>query len=59
MTHVKMPTVSSTQQMNVLFDNRRLEGLDAHERGKVIAALAQILMQAAGLDVEELDGDNR
>jgi hypothetical protein len=45
--------------MDLLFDNRRLEGLDPHDRGKVISALAQILMQAAGLDVEELDDDKR
>ena len=57
MTHLKILAVPSTRQMNLLFENRRLEGLDAHERGKVIAALAQILMQAAGLDVEELDDD--
>ena len=59
MTHLKMLAVPSTRQMNLLFDNRRLEGLDAHERGKVIAALSQILMQAVGLDVEELDDDKR
>jgi len=28
-----------------------------HERSKVISALAQILMQAVGLTVEELDDD--
>jgi hypothetical protein len=59
MTHLKMLAAPSTWQMNLLFDNRRLEGLNAHERGKVISALAQILMQAAGLDVEELDDGKR
>ena len=29
------------------------------ERNKIISALAQILMQAAGLSVEELDDDKR
>jgi hypothetical protein len=43
--------------MHLLFESRRLEGLDPHERSKVISALAQILMQAAGLGVEELDDD--
>ena len=57
MTHLKKLAAPSTRQMNLLFDNRRLEGLDAQERGKVISALAQMLMQAVGLDVEELDDD--
>jgi len=47
----------SPRQMTLLFDRRRLEGLALHERDKVILALAQILMQAAGLKVEELDDD--
>jgi hypothetical protein len=45
--------------MHLLFESRRLEGLDPHERSKVISALAQILMQAADLGVEELDDDKR
>jgi hypothetical protein len=47
----------SHRQMTLLFDSRRLEGLALHERDKVVQALAQILMQAAGLKVEELDDD--
>jgi hypothetical protein len=43
--------------MNLLFDTRRSEGLASLERDKVISTLAQILMQAAGLRVEELDDD--
>jgi hypothetical protein len=35
----------------------RSEGLASPERDKVISTLAQILMQAAGLRVEELDDD--
>ena len=37
----------------------QLEGLGSAERDKIISALAQILMQAAGLSVEELDDDKR
>jgi hypothetical protein len=33
--------------------------VDPVERDKIISALAQILMQAAGLIVEELDDDKR
>jgi hypothetical protein len=51
--------VAPGRQMNLLFDNSRLEGLDSTERDKIILALAQILMQAAGLSIEELDDDKR
>jgi hypothetical protein len=57
MTHLKLP--AKGRQMNLLFDTRRLEGLGSLERDKVISALAQILMKAAGLSVEELDDDKR
>ena len=45
--------------MNLLFDTSSLDGLASSERDKVISMLAQILMQAAGLSVEELDDDER
>jgi len=47
------------RQMNLEFEPRRLEGLDDTERNKAVSALAQILMQAAGLLVEELSDDRR
>lgn len=59
MTHLKLPAATSSRQMNLLFDTRRSEGLASLERDKVISTLAQILMQAAGLRVEELDDDKR
>jgi hypothetical protein len=52
-----LPTVIASRQMSLLFDSNRLEGLEALERGKVASALAQILMQAAGIRVKELDDD--
>jgi hypothetical protein len=55
----KAPAVEPARQLNLLFDNVRLEGLGSSERDKIISALAQILMQAAGLSVEELDDDER
>jgi hypothetical protein len=55
----KAPAVEPARQLNLLFDNIRLEGLGSPERDKIILALAQILMQAAGLSVEELDDDKR
>ena len=55
----KIPVVTPSQQLRLLFDNIRLDGLAPAERAKIISALAQILMQAAGLSVEELDDDKR
>ena len=52
-----LPTGIASRQMSLLFDSNRLEGLEALERGKVTSALAQILMQAAGVRVEELHDD--
>ena len=59
MQSLKLPAVAPGRQMNLLFDNSRLEGLGALERNKVVSILAQILMQAAGVRVEELDDDKR
>jgi hypothetical protein len=59
MQSLKVPTVAPDRQMTLSFDASRLEGLDSVEREKIILALAQILMQAAGLFVEELDDDKR
>ena len=43
--------------MNLLFDAKRSEGLSRAEQDRVVLILAQILMQAAGLNVEELEDD--
>lgn len=55
----KAPVPTASRQMRLLFDNIKLDGLTPAERDKIILALAQILMQAAGLSVEELDDDKR
>ncbi|MES0132575.1 hypothetical protein [Mesorhizobium sp. M0029] len=39
------------------FEPHRLEGMSKVERAKALLTLAQILMQATGLVVEELDDD--
>jgi hypothetical protein len=59
MTSLKLPAAVPGRQMDLLFDNGRLEGVASPERDKIVSALAQILMQAAGLSVEELDDDKR
>lgn len=45
------------RQLNLDFEPRLLEGLDETERQRAASMLAQILMQAAGLVVEELGDD--
>ena len=57
MTHHTMPTPAYGRQLKQDFEPRRLEGLDDTERRKAVSTLAQILMQAAGLMVEELSDD--
>jgi hypothetical protein len=57
---IKLPaTLPGHRQMNLLFDTTRLEALGCLERNKITVVLAQILMQAAGLSIEELDDDER
>ncbi len=51
------PTVAAGRQKSLSFDSGRLEGLEALDRNKVVTALAHILMQAAGLRVEETNDD--
>jgi len=59
MQSLKLSAVVPGRQMNLLFEDNRLDGLGALERNKIISRLAQILMQAAGVRVEELDDDKR
>ena len=57
MTHLKLPSTIASRQMNLLFDAKKSEGLSSVERDKVVLILAQVLMQAAGLNIEELEDD--
>jgi hypothetical protein len=57
MTRPKLPSTIAARQMNLLFDAKRSEGMSSAERDKVVLILAQILTQAAGLNVEELEDD--
>lgn len=47
------------RQLNLLFESNGLTGLSLLDRGKARIVLAQILMQAAGLSIAELDDDRR
>jgi hypothetical protein len=57
MTYPKLPSTVASRQMNLLFDAKRSEGMSSAEQDRVVLILAQILMQAAGLKVEELEDD--
>jgi hypothetical protein len=59
MKALRLPAAAPSRQINFLFDDSRLEGVASVERDKIISVLAQILMQAAGLSVEELEDDQR
>jgi hypothetical protein len=50
---------SSGRQMSLMFEVRKVDGMNDVERTEATSALAQLLMQAAGLIVEELDDDRR
>ncbi|MER9191542.1 hypothetical protein [Mesorhizobium australicum] len=52
-----VPAPTSDRQMSLIFEPHRLEGMSKVERAKALLTLAQILMQATCLVVEELDDD--
>ena len=59
MEPLKRPAAVPDRQISFLFERDRLEGVNAQERDQIVAALAQVLMQASGFDIEELDDDER
>ncbi|MDX8480106.1 hypothetical protein RFN28_16715 [Mesorhizobium sp. VK24D] len=54
-----VPALTSGRQMSLIFEPRRVDGMSEAERTKAVITLAQILMQATGLLVEELGDDRR
>ncbi|MGB0084812.1 MAG: hypothetical protein WBP94_05495 [Rhodomicrobiaceae bacterium] len=53
------PAPASGRQMSLIFEPRRVDGMNDAERAKAVLTLAQILMQAAGLIVEEVGDEQR
>lgn len=53
------PAPTSGRQMSLIFEPRRVDGMNDAERAKAVLTLAQILMQAAGLIVEEVGDEQR
>ncbi|ANK75779.1 MULTISPECIES: hypothetical protein [Ensifer] len=48
---------ASGRQLDLIFKTRMLDGLSDKDRTKAISTLACLLMQAAGLVVEELNDE--
>ena len=46
--------LTSARQMSLMFEPRKVDGMSNSERSQAVMTLAQILMQATGLVVEEL-----
>jgi hypothetical protein len=51
--------VPALRQLSIGFDSIRLRGLDPSERARVLALLANLLMQAADATVQESSDDER
>lgn len=57
MKHCRIPGLVTGRQMSLIFDADASVGLTPNDREKAVTALAQILMQAAGLRIEETVDD--
>jgi len=47
------------RQLSMALDSIRLKGISADERSAVIARLARLLMEVAGLEIKEIGDDGR
>jgi len=54
-----VPDVRSPRQLTMTLDAVQMNGLSAQERGAIISCLARLLMEAAGVEVEEGADDGR
>jgi hypothetical protein len=59
MKNDRAPAPNSGRHMSQMFEPLRLDGIGRRERAEATLTLAQILMQAAGSVVEELDDYQR
>lgn len=57
MRQYDVPAPTTGAQMSLVFGPRRLDDLSSEERAKARLALARMLMQAAGVVVEEVSDD--
>ena len=61
MKDTTQPTMSfkPIRQLNMALDSMALLGISPAERGAVIARLMRLLMEAAGVEIEESGDDGR
>jgi len=50
---------AARRQLSIPFDSRRLRGMSPSERSTTLARLASLLLEAAGVAVEERHDDER
>jgi hypothetical protein len=50
---------AAPRQLSMLFDSGRLRGMSLAERGTVLARMARLLLEAAGVATEEQSDDER
>ena len=55
----KLRAPASARQLSLMFEPSKVSGLSSVERAEVTVILAQMLMQSAGLVVEEPEDDQR
>ena len=53
------PVPTSGRQMSLMFEPSKVDGMNDMERAGAVTTLALVLMQAAGLTVEELEDVRR
>jgi hypothetical protein len=62
-SHIPHPTASTSpqvqRQLSMAFDSPLLQGMTAAERANVLTHLTQLLLQAAGIQTEGNDDEER
>jgi hypothetical protein len=53
------PLPAVGREMSLMLEPSKVAGMDKVERAGAITTVAQVLMQAAGLTVEDLDDERR
>lgn len=54
-----LPLPAAPRQLSIPFESRKIRGISAAERRIALARLTRLLLEAAGVAVEERDDDER
>ena len=54
-----LPLPAAPHQLSMPFDSGKLRGISASDRRMALARLTRLLLEAAGVTVEERDDDER